>query len=353
LRTEGFIKLFSIKAIVVIILSIILFQGTLCGLEKYLKLGIGTGWKNNLNPVYSFSSASDIFNRRETEGGMLFLFGTEGGLGSSKEKGFSVDASISGELSLSSMENSKLDSLLSGGYFFPVNENNLTKLSLSLHNSTINFNDPQSLYIDSTLALSHIYYSDSIYSLFFRLSSSWYKSTSDLLNYLNGLFLSLDSSGRVIVSDYFYIEGLSAVSLSFFNDQVVEYHRHNDVYYGQLEIEGRFYSFSKGIVLGFDIGRFSVPASFRYFYSRSFSSDIHRIMFWNDLERKPLVHRKTRADHTIEMNLRALYYFTDNFVTSISYLGHRNFSNVGEHYADYGDFGRIIHSFIVEISYEF
>ncbi len=353
MKTGGSIKSFLVKTIVLMFFHAVFLSGALPGIEKYLQVGIGTGWKNNVNPVYSFSSASEIFKRGGNEGGAIFLFNSEGGLHTSRERGFSIDASIGGELSLMSMENSKLDSMIAGGYFFPFNENNLMRFSLSFHNATVNFIDPESLYIDTTFSVAHIYYSDNIYSLFFRLSTSWYKSTGDLLKYLNGFFSSFESSGRIFISEHFYIEGLAAFSISFFDDQIVEYHRHHDVYYGQLVIDGRFYSLSKGLTTGFDIGDFSFPVTFRYFYSRSFSSDTHRILYWSDVEKKAVVHKKTRVDNTIEMNIGANYNITENIRAGVSYLAHRNFSNVGEDYADYGDYSRTIHSIMAEISYEF
>jgi hypothetical protein len=352
LKTEEFIKFFSLKLFFAVLL-LFLFSNGISGLDKHLKLSAGAGWKNDVNPVYSFSSASEIFNRKKKEGGAIFLFGADGGIQSSKESGFSLDGSLNGELSMMSLENSTLDSLISGGYFFPANENNLFRLSLSFHNSMINYSTPESLYIDTTLSLAHIYFSDSIYLLFFKLSTSWYKSTSELLNYLNGFFTSFESSGRIFPGEHFFVEGTSSFSISFFDDQVVEYYRHKDTYYGQLFIDGRFFSFSKGLVFGFDVGSLSVPLSFRYFYSRSFSSDIHRMMFWSDMDKNPLIHEKTRVDNTIEMNLKVIYDFTEQFGINFSYLAHRNFSNVGDHYADYGDFNRVIHYVSAGVSYEF
>jgi len=353
LKIEGFIKPVNLKSIIITIILFFVFFVRLDAMEGQLTLTSGAGWKSNVDPVFSFRSAADIFKRKKEKSGFTTNFSIEGELQGDKGNGFLLDFSLNSLLSVQSLENSTLDTGIEGGYILSIGQKNFLAFILGMHNSAFDYKNISSLYIDPYISLSYLYDSKTFYALFLRAGTSYYKSTSSLIEYINGFSSFVEGgarfmAGKINISDLF-----TGASFTFFDNQKIKYNRYENVYYGELDIAGQYYSLYAGLSTEWSVSILSFPLTLKYVYSRSFDEDTHRIVYWSDMETGQRIYRKIRVDSTVEFSAGVSVDLGDSFSIQMNYLLHKNFSNVGEDFGDYADYSRLAHTVLAEAVYEY
>lgn len=351
MKTEGFIKPVNI----IILISAILFfsNSFLSGLENHFSISNGAGWKSDVDPAFSFRSAADIFKRSKSNSSATIHFNLEAGLQGEKNNGWMFDISMNSLISLQSFENSRMDAGIEGGYILPVNEFHFLAFILGFHNSSYDYKKIKSLYIDPSFSFSYLFDSNSFYALFLRTGVSYYKSTSSLIEYINGFSYFIEGGVRFIGGEINITDAFAGSSFTFFDDQKIKYNRYEDVYYGELDIKGQYYSLYGGVSTEWTAGPWSFPLMLKYIYSRSFDADTHRIVYWSDVGIGQRIYRKIRVDNTVEFSAGVSFDFGDGFSVHAEYLLHRNFSSVGEDFGDYADYSRLAHTVFAEAVYEY
>ncbi|HQI03765.1 MAG TPA: hypothetical protein PL195_00735 [bacterium] len=353
MKTEGFIKAGSFRKFKYILLLLFFVFFDVSAYEANASVTLGGGWKSDVDPSFSFRSASDIFNRSATRSSATMLFSFEAGVQSEKESGFAFDLFLNGLISLQSVSNSVLDSGIEGGYIQLVNKNNIIAFIAGINNSSCDYRSMKSLYVDPYIAFSYLYAPDEIYAIFLRTGLSYYFSTSSLVEYLTGPSLFLEGGARFNFNENAALDVFAGSSATFFKDQFISYNRYEDVYYGELSIEGRYFSLYSGMNLFWEISSFSFPVSLKYIFSRSFDYDTHKIVYWSDVSIPSTIYEKVRIDSTIEFSAKISYDINDNFSILAGYFLHKTFSNVGDDFGDYADYSRLAHTVSVEVSYEY
>lgn len=353
MKIDGFIRLVSSKFIIITFILFSFFFISLDAMEGQLTLTSGVGWKSNVDPVFSFRSAADIFKRKKENSGFTTNFSIDAGIQGDKGNGFMLDFSLSSLQSLQSFENSTLDTGLEGGYIFSINEKNFLAFILGIHNSAFNFKDISSLYVDPYFSISYLYDSKTFYALFLRAGTSYYKSTSSLIEYINGFSSFVEGGARFMGGEINVTDMFAGASFTFFDDQKIKYNRYEDVYYGELDIAGQYYSLYAGLSTEWDVSILSFPLMLKYIYSRSFDTDTHRIVYWSDMEIGQRIYRKIRVDSTVEFSAGVSVDLGDSFSIRMNYLLHKNFSNVGEDFGDYADYSRLAHTVLAEAVYAY
>ena len=353
MKTEGFIKAGSFRNFKYILPLLFFIFFDISAYETNASIALGGGWKSNVDPSFSLRSASDIFNRSEVKSSATMLFSLEAGVQSEKESGFAFDIFINGLISLQSVSNSVLDSGIEGGYIYSVNKNNIIAFIAGINNSSCDYKSIKSLYVDPYIAFSYLYAPDAIYSIFLRTGLSYYFSTSPLVEYLTGPSLFLEGGVRFNFNENGMLDWFAGSSVTLFKDQKISYNRYRDVYYGELTIEGEYFSLYSGVSLFWEIFSFSFPVSLKYIFSRSFDRDVHKIVYWSDAGLPSTIYEKVRIDSTIEFSAKVRYDITDNFSVLAGYFLHKTFSNVGDDFGDYADYSRLAHTFSMEIGYEY
>lgn len=354
MKTEGFTDIKKPVIVkIAVIAFIILSSITLKAYETRAEVSLGGGWKSDVDPAFSFRSPSDIFNRYSAKSSATMIFSADAGMQSEKESGFVVDLSISGMLSLQYVRNSTLNSGIDGGYIYTLNENNIFAFIAGIHNSAYDYISLKSLFVDPRFSFSYLYDPASFYALFFRAGFSYYISTSSIVEYLTGPSLFLEGGVRFNFNDYGSLDWFAGSSFTFFNDQRIRYNRYQDVYYGELDIAGKYYSLYTGLSYLWSKSFFSVPLSLRYIFSRSFDNDTHKIVYWGDVGIPSRIYEKERIDSTLEFSAGVGFDVFDNFSIRADYFLHKTFSNVGDDFGDYADYDRLAHTFSAEICYEY
>jgi len=335
-----------------LLISLIIFSsGFLYAVDTNLTATGGFGWKSDLDPVISFRSASDIFKRKEEQNGTVMSFLVSGGLAGKKGKGFFADLSVGSLLSLQSMENSILDSTIEAGYLFSTKKVHLFALSASIHNYSVNFKDMRSLFIDPSLNFSYLYDGNDVFSIFFRLGATYFIPTDSNVKYLNGLSFFAELGNTFFIHESFSLDIFTGMTFTFLKDQNITYNRYNDVFYGDLDISGKYYSIYAGTSANFEIKNFFVPVTIKYSFSRSFDEDVHKMVYWEDMDRLPTVVKKTRTDNILDLSVGAGYTFNEDYSLKLIYDLYGNFSNVNGEYGDYADYNRISHTLMLEFEY--
>lgn len=352
MKTEGFTKNI-VKTLITLIFLQIFPVLTLLAVETGASVSLGGGWKSDIDPVFSFRSAADIFKRSDKVSSGTMTFSAEGGLSSEKESGFFVDMMINGLISLNSVRNSVLYSGIDGGYIYSVDKNNLLAVTAGVHNSAFDFDSLKSLYVDPHLSLSYLFDPLKNYSLFLRTGFSYYFPTDIIVEYLKGPSVFAEGGGRINFNKYGTIDLFGGASFTFFSDQKIRYNRYNDVYYGELTIEGSYYSLYSGLSYIWNRSFFSFPVSLKYIFSRSFGDDTHKTVYWSDAGIPSSIFTKTRIDSTVEFSFGAVFDIFEKFSISADYYLHSTISNVGMEKEDYADYNRLAHTVSVEVSYEY
>lgn len=353
MKIEEFIKCLIFKKSIYILLFIIISGQSIKAFEQRVSVSVGGGWKSNVDPAFSFRSASDIFNRSVVSSSATMLFSTEAEIQSENDSGFVVDFGINGLLSLRSIENSTIDSSIDGGYIYTVNEKNIFAFIAGIHNSAFDYSSFRSLFIDPRFSISYLYDSLSFYAIFLRSGVSYFVSTNSLVEYLNGPSVFLEAGTRFNFDKYGIIDGFAGASSTFFSNQNIQYNRYKDVYYGDLEIIGKYFSLYGGISYQWTISVFTFPLSLKYIFSRSFENDTHKIVYWSDMGISPRIYEKTRIDNTIEFSAGFSVELGANFSLESGYFLQKTFSNVGADFGDYADYSRLAHTFSLELVYEY
>lgn len=330
---------------------IFLFFSTLFAVKPDISASAGVGWKNDLDPVLSFRSASDIFKRNEQMHGAVLNLSGSAGLSSDDGEGFYGDISLGTLLSMQSMENSTLNSSLNFGYLFSKDKIHLFALTGSFHNYTVDFKDTRSLFIDPSIGFSYLFDGNDLFSIFLRTGATYYIPTHGAVKYLNGLSCFLELGSTFFIHEIFSLDAFAGTSFTFLKDQNIVYNRYEDVFYGDLDIAGKFYSIYLGMSGELNIKNFFFPVALKYTFSRSFDEDVHRIIYWEDMDSKPAIVKKTRTDHITEFSVGTGYRFNDNFNISASYDLYADISNVEGKFGDYADYNRISHTVMLEFNY--
>ena len=330
---------------------IFLFSLILSAVKPDISATAGVGWKNDLDPVISFRSASDIFKRTDLQKGAVINLSASAGISSEKGEGFYADISLGTLLSLQSMENSTLNTAFNTGYLFSVKKVHLFAFTGSFHNYTVDFKDFRSLFVDPTVNFSYLYDGSDLFSVFLRLGATYYIPTHVSVEYLNGISFFAELGNTFLLHEIFSFDIFTGTSFTFLKDQEITYNRYNDVFYGNLDIAGKYYSIYLGTAGQLEIKNFFIPASVKYTFSRSFNEDIHRMIYWEDLNLTPTVVRKTRTDNIAEISLGLGYSFNDNYDLKATYDFYGDFSNVSGEYGDYADYNRISHMIMLEFEY--
>ena len=330
---------------------IFLFFPALFAIKPDLSASAGIGWKNDLDPVLAFRSASDIFKRNEQMQGAVLKFSGSAGLSSDSGEGFYGDISLGTLLSLQSMENSTLNTAVNAGYMFSSKKVHLFAFTGSFHNYTVDFKDGRSLFVDPSLNFSYLYDGNDLVSVFLRLGTTYYIPTHETVKYLNGLSFFTELGNTYFIGESFTLDAFTGISMTFLKDQNITYNRYNDVFYGNLDIAGKFYSIYLGTSSEFDIKKFFLPVFIKYTFSRSFDEDIHRMVYWEDVDSAPTIVKKTRTDHITEFSVGTGYRFNDNYEIKAQYELFADISNVNGEYGDYADYSRISHTVMLEFNY--
>jgi hypothetical protein len=353
LKTEGFTEAGYLNNFKYILLFLFFVFSDLDAYEANVSVALGGGWKSDVNPSFSLRSASDIFNRSKTESSATMLYSFEAGVQSEKESGFALDLFINGLISLKSVGNSVLDSGIEGGYIYSVNKNNIMAFITGMNNASYDYRSIKSLYVDPYFAFSYLYAPEAIYSIFLRTGVSYYFSTNQIVEYLTGPSLYLEGGVRFNLNENGMLDLFSGGSLTMFKDQMIRYNRYEDVYYGELTIDGDYFSLYSGVSIFYELSSFSFPVSLKYIFSRSFDYDTHKIVYWSDAGIPSTIYEKVRIDSTIEFSAKVSYDINDNFSILAGYFLHKTFSNVGDDFGDYADYSRFAHTVSVEVSYEY
>lgn len=353
MKIDGSIKSAILYSIIITLTFFIFFNTELNAVEGQLTITSGTGWKSNIDPVFSFRSAADIFKRKKEISGFTTNFSIVGGIQGNKNSGFMLDFALSSLQSIQSFENSTLDTDLEGGYIFSIDKKNFLALILGFHNSAFDFKKIKSLYIDPSFSMSYLFDSLSFYAVFLRTGLSYYKSTSSLIDYINGFSSFVEGGSRFIFGEYGVTDIFTGASFTFFDDQKIKYNRYQDVYYGELDIAGQYYSVYGGISSQWEVSIVSFPLMLKYIYSRSFNEDTHKIVYWRDVDINQRIYRKIRVDSTVEFSAGVSVSLSESFSIDFNYLIHKNFSNVGEDFGDYADYSRLAHTVNLEAVYDY
>jgi len=340
----AYFKLFSI--LIISFTSSFLFAS-----NTNLTATSGVGWKSDLDPVISFRSASDIFKRTDEQNGAVMSFLVSGGLAGKKGDGFYADLSVGSLLSLQSMENSILDSTIEAGYLFSTKKIHLFALTGSFHNYSVNFKNMRSLFIDPSLNFSYLYDGSDLFSVFLRLGATYFIPTDSNVKYLNGLSFFTELGNTFFIHEFFSLDVFTGMTFTFLKDQNITYNRYNDVFYGDLDISGKYYSIYVGTSGNLEIKNFFIPVTVKYSFSRSFDEDVHRMVYWEDMDQLPTVVKKTRTDSILELSIGAGYMFSENYSLKAAYDFYGDFSNINGEYGDYADYNRISHTVMLEFEY--
>ena len=341
----------AVSTKLLLLLFTLFFFSSLIAVETDLSASAGGGWKSDLDPVISFRSASDIFKRQEQQSGAILNFFASGGLSAKEGAGFFADVSVGTLLSLHSMENSILDSSLEVGYLFSSKKVHLFAINGTFHNYSVNFKNMRSLFVDPSLNFSYLYDGSEIFAFFFRVGATYYIPTTDNAKYLNGLSFFNELGSTFFISELFFLDVFTGVTFTFLKDQEIVYNRYNDVFYGDLDIAGKYYSVYVGVSGNFEIKDFFIPATVKYTFSRSFDKDVHKMIYWDDMEMLPTIVKKTRTDNIAEFSIGAGYRFGDNYSLKATYDFYSDFSNVSGEYGDYADYNRTSHTVTMEFEY--
>jgi len=335
----------------ILLLFTLFFFSSLIAVEANFSVSAGGGWKSDLDPVISFRSASDIFKRQKQSSGAIMNIFASGGLSGKEGAGFFADISAGTLLSLQSMENSILDSSLEVGYLFSSKKVHLFAINGTFHNYCINFKNMRSLFVDPSLSFSYLYDGSDIFAVFFRTGATYYIPTTDSAKYLNGLSFFGEIGSTFFISKLFFLDVFTGATFTFLKDQEIVYNRYKDVFYGDLDIAGKYYSVYVGVSGNFEIKNFMIPVTVKYAFSRSFDEDVHKMIYWGDMDMLPTIVKKTRTDNIIEFSIGAGYRFSDNFSLKATYDFYRDFSNVSGEYGDYADYNRTSHTVAMEFEY--
>lgn len=339
----------STKSLLLLI-TLFIFS-SLFAVEAKFSASAGGGWKSDLDPVISFRSASDIFKRQKQSSGATMNIFTSGGLASKKGDGFFADISVGTLLSLQSMENSILDSSIEVGYLFLLKKVHLFAINGIFHNYSFDFRNMRSLFVDSSLNFSYLYDGSDIFAVFFRTGATYYIPTTDKAKYLNGLSFFSELGNTFFIGEMFLLDIFTGAAFTFLKDQEIIYNRYNDVFYGDLNIAGKYYSVYVGVSGNFEIKNFYIPATVKYTFSRSFDEDVHKMIYWDDMDMLPTVVKKTRTDNIVDFSIGAGYRFNDNFNLKATYDLYTDISNINGEYGDYADYNRTSHTVAVELEY--
>lgn len=353
MKTGGFIRAKNILSVKYIFILILFISMNLSAYETKAAVSVGGGWKSDVDPAFSFRSASDIFNRSKAKSSGTIIFSTDAGIQSEKESGFVLDFAMTGMLSLQSIRNSTLSTGLDGGYIYSLNENNIFAFIGGVHHSAFDYISLKSLFVDPHFLISYLYDSQSVYAIFLRTGFSYYIPTNSIIEYLNGISLFVEGGARLDLSSYGSLDLFGGTSFTFFKDQEIRYNRYADVYYGEVQIEGSYFSLYSGIYYTWTKSLFSLPISLKYIFSRSFKNDTHKIVYWNDVEIPSRIYEKIRIDSTIEFSVGVVFKINENFSLRSDYFLHKNFSNVGKDFGDYADYRRMAHTITTELCYEY
>jgi hypothetical protein len=249
------------------------------------------------------------------------------------------------------MENSILDSSLDAGYLFSSKKVHLFAINGTFHNYSYDFRNMCSLFVDPSLNFSYLYDGSDIYAPFFRVGATYYIPTSENAKYLNGLSFFGELGSTFFISEMFFLDVFTGATFTFLKDQEIVYNRYNDVFYGDLDISGKYYSIYVGVSGNLEIRDFFIPATVKYSFSRSFDEDVHKMIYWDDMDMLPTIVKKTRTDNIVEFLIGAGYRFSDNFKLKATYDFYRDFSNVSGEYGDYANYNRTSHTVAVEFEY--
>lgn len=353
MKIEGFTKPENLNNFIYILLFLFFLISDINAYEANASVALGGGWKSDVNPSFSLRSASDIFNRSKSESSATMLYSFEAGVQSEKDSGFALDIFVNGLISLQSVANSTLYSGIEGGYIYSVNKNNIMAFIAGMNNSSYDYRSIKSLFVDPYFAFSYLYAPEAVYSIFLRTGLSYYFSTNQIVEYLTGPSLYLEGGVRFNFNENGMLDWFAGSSLTMFKDQMISYNRYEDVYYGELTIDGDYFSLYSGVNIFYEISSFSFPVSLKYIFSRSFDHDTHKIIYWSDAGRPSTIYEKVRIDSTIEFSAKARYDINDNFSILTGYFLHKTFSNVGDDFGDYSDYNRLAHTVSVEVSYEY
>lgn len=332
---------------------IFLFFHTLSAVKPDVSATAGMGWKNDLDPVLAFRSSSDIFKRNRQIGGAILNLSGSVGLSADSGEGFYGEISLGTRLSLQSMENSTLNSAVNFGYLLSKDKVHLFALTGSVHNYTVDFKDSRSLFVDPSIGFSYLYDGNDIFSIFLRTGVTYYFPTHDSVKYMNGLSFFAELGSSIFLHEIFSLDIFAGSSFTFLKDQNIIYNRYENVFYGDLDICGKFFSIYLGASAEVDIKNFFFPVALKYTFSRSFNKDTHRMVYWEDVEMAPTVVKKTRTDNIAEFSVGAGYRFSENYDLSVTYDLYADVSNINGEYGDYADYNRVSHTVIVEFGYAY